>query len=117
MQERTGDNQTGLKEETITKLLKRRKYKYVRHEREREILSDAQECLICKVKYPTLPCLTAWQYLYFTELKTLRWQEYYVDGEEIGKLQCGHEFHAECIKKVLLSINECTICSDKGLNA
>ncbi|CAO2814829.1 unnamed protein product [Amaranthus hypochondriacus] len=90
LEERTGGKRSGLKEETITKLLKRRKYKYVRGEREREVLSDAQECLKCK--------------------------EYYVDGQEIGKIQCGHEFHAECIKKVLLSFNECPICCDIGFN-
>ena len=53
------------------KLLKRRNYEHVT--RECDTLSDADICPICKVKYRTLPCLTAFLYLYFTELKTLRW--------------------------------------------
>ncbi|CAL5372932.1 unnamed protein product [Camellia sinensis] len=29
-------------------------------------------------------------------------REEYVDGEELGKLDCGHEFHFNCIKQWLM---------------
>ncbi|KAK4374025.1 hypothetical protein RND71_004702 [Anisodus tanguticus] len=34
----------------------------------------------------------------------------YQDEDTIGKLQCGHEFHAECIKKWLLRKKACPFC-------
>lgn len=39
----------------------------------------------------------------------------YVGGEEIGTLDCGHEYHSDCIKKWLVRKNECPICKQKGL--
>ncbi|GMP42316.1 hypothetical protein CsSME_00012104 [Camellia sinensis var. sinensis] len=37
-------------------------------------------------------------------------QEDYVDGKELGKLNCGHEFHFNCIKQWLVQKNNCPIC-------
>ncbi|KAL7231789.1 hypothetical protein ACSBR2_009924 [Camellia fascicularis] len=37
-------------------------------------------------------------------------QEDYVDGKELGKLNCGHEFHFDCIKQWLVQKNNCPIC-------
>ncbi|KAL7233953.1 hypothetical protein ACSBR1_017540 [Camellia fascicularis] len=37
-------------------------------------------------------------------------QEDYVDGKELGKLNCGHEFHFNCIKQWLVQKNNCPFC-------
>ncbi|XP_057501533.1 E3 ubiquitin-protein ligase MBR1-like isoform X2 [Actinidia eriantha] len=42
-------------------------------------------------------------------------QEDYVDGDELGKLDCGHEFHFNCIKKWLMQKNTCPICKATAL--
>ncbi|CAH2035495.1 unnamed protein product [Thlaspi arvense] len=43
-------------------------------------------------------------------------QEEYNEGEEVGKLDCGHEFHCQCIKEWLKVKNLCPICKTTGLN-
>ncbi|KAE8658937.1 RING/U-box superfamily protein, putative isoform 2 [Hibiscus syriacus] len=42
-------------------------------------------------------------------------QEEYNDGEDIGTLECGHDFHADCIKQWLMHKNLCPICKISGL--
>ncbi|KAL1112112.1 hypothetical protein V6Z11_D02G107300 [Gossypium hirsutum] len=42
-------------------------------------------------------------------------QEEYNDGEDIGTLECGHGFHADCIKQWLMHKNLCPICKTTGL--
>ncbi|XP_038703702.1 probable E3 ubiquitin-protein ligase RHG1A isoform X1 [Tripterygium wilfordii] len=42
-------------------------------------------------------------------------QEEYNGGEDIGTLDCGHGFHAECIKQWLKHKNLCPICKTAGL--
>ncbi|XP_057546414.1 uncharacterized protein LOC130825285 [Amaranthus tricolor] len=88
LQEHIGYVRSGLREETIMKLLKRRNYEHVT--RECDTLSDADICPICK--------------------------EEYVEGEDIGVLQCSHEFHTECITKWLVTKNKCPICFVNALN-
>ncbi|CAH8297773.1 unnamed protein product [Eruca vesicaria subsp. sativa] len=43
-------------------------------------------------------------------------QEEYTEGEDMGKLECGHEFHSQCIKEWLKQKNLCPICKTTGLN-
>ncbi|CAN8276971.1 unnamed protein product [Cochlearia groenlandica] len=43
-------------------------------------------------------------------------QEEYNEGEDMGRLECGHEFHSQCIKEWLKQKNLCPICKTKGLN-
>ncbi|KAL0301213.1 UNVERIFIED_CONTAM: putative E3 ubiquitin-protein ligase ZFP1 [Sesamum radiatum] len=40
----------------------------------------------------------------------------YEDGEDIGVLDCGHEYHKECIKKWLLEKNTCAVCKSTALS-
>ncbi|XP_009762157.1 putative E3 ubiquitin-protein ligase ZFP1 [Nicotiana tabacum] len=40
----------------------------------------------------------------------------YDDQEKIGTLDCGHEYHAECVKKWLVVKNTCPICKSTGLS-
>ncbi|XP_051146561.1 E3 ubiquitin-protein ligase MBR1-like [Andrographis paniculata] len=42
-------------------------------------------------------------------------QENYVVGNDIGMLDCGHEFHADCIKRWLTEKNLCPICKTTAL--
>uniref|UniRef100_A0A6N2MTM8 RING-type E3 ubiquitin transferase n=1 Tax=Salix viminalis TaxID=40686 RepID=A0A6N2MTM8_SALVM len=42
-------------------------------------------------------------------------QEEYSDGEDLGTLDCGHDFHAVCVKQWLMHKNWCPICKTTGL--
>lgn len=42
-------------------------------------------------------------------------QNEYKDQEKIGVLNCGHEYHVDCIKKWLVVKNVCPICKSPGL--
>ncbi|KAK7319888.1 hypothetical protein RJT34_04616 [Clitoria ternatea] len=83
--ERIGDVSTGLSEDIIIKLMKQRIYVPVMTESSR----DMEPCCVC--------------------------QEEYTDGENVGSLDCGHEFHSECIKQWLMQKNLCPICKTTAL--
>ncbi|XP_027353961.1 probable E3 ubiquitin-protein ligase RHG1A isoform X2 [Abrus precatorius] len=42
-------------------------------------------------------------------------QEDYGDGDDIGTLDCGHDYHRDCIKQWLMHKNLCPICKTTGL--
>ncbi|KAK7376911.1 hypothetical protein VNO80_02330 [Phaseolus coccineus] len=42
-------------------------------------------------------------------------QEEYKDGDALGSLDCGHDYHTECIKQWLMHKNLCPICKTTGL--
>lgn len=42
-------------------------------------------------------------------------QEEYVDGDDLGTLHCGHDFHASCIRQWLVVKNLCPICKNTAL--
>ncbi|TYH78038.1 hypothetical protein ES332_D04G198100v1 [Gossypium tomentosum] len=83
--ERIGDVSTGLNEETILELMKQRKYSSTTTESTQE----PEPCCIC--------------------------QEEYEDGDNTGILNCGHDFHTNCIKHWLMLKNLCPICKTTGL--
>ncbi|KDO59742.1 hypothetical protein CISIN_1g004784mg [Citrus sinensis] len=85
LEERIGDVSTGLNEETIMKIMKQKRYPSL----EIEIPSDEEPCCIC--------------------------QEEYTDGDNLGILDCGHDFHTNCIKQWLMQKNLCPICKTTGL--
>ncbi|KAL9415174.1 hypothetical protein AB3S75_043451 [Citrus x aurantiifolia] len=85
LEERIGDVSTGLNEETIMKIMKQKRYTSL----EIEIPSDEEPCCIC--------------------------QEEYTDGDNLGILDCGHDFHTNCIKQWLMQKNLCPICKTTGL--
>lgn len=37
-------------------------------------------------------------------------QEEYEEGDELGKIECGHGYHAHCIQQWLVQKNQCPIC-------
>lgn len=42
-------------------------------------------------------------------------QEEYAVGDDLGILDCGHDFHTNCIKQWLMQKNLCPICKTTGL--
>ncbi|KAI5577045.1 hypothetical protein BDE02_09G087400 [Populus trichocarpa] len=85
LEERIGDVSTGLSGETILKLMKQQKHVPVSTESPAEL----EPCCIC--------------------------QEEYVDGDDMGIIDCGHDFHANCIKQWLMQKNLCPICKMTAL--
>ncbi|XP_022845165.1 probable E3 ubiquitin-protein ligase RHG1A isoform X2 [Olea europaea var. sylvestris] len=86
LEERIGNVCTGLSEETIISCLKQMKYVDLKIEGQVE----TEPCCIC--------------------------QEEYKDGEDLGTLECNHDFHVECIKQWLMHKNLCPICKMTGLS-
>ncbi|XP_057973600.1 probable E3 ubiquitin-protein ligase RHG1A isoform X2 [Malania oleifera] len=85
LEERIGNVSTGLSEETISKRLKQRKYLCNAAGAE----MDVEPCCVC--------------------------QEEYGEGDDLGALDCGHEFHSGCIKQWLMHKNLCPICKTTAL--
>ncbi|TVT98269.1 hypothetical protein EJB05_56436, partial [Eragrostis curvula] len=84
--ERIGYVNTGLTEEKIMTSLKQRKYVCIELE---EPPTVVEPCCIC--------------------------QEDYVEGEDMGRLDCGHDFHTTCIKQWLVIKNLCPVCKKTAL--
>lgn len=84
LEERIGNVNTGLSEETISNRLKVRKYICITTGQ-----LEVEPCCIC--------------------------QEEYNNGQDLGTLECGHDFHTECITKWLLHKNLCPICKTTAL--
>jgi hypothetical protein len=84
--ERIGYVNTGLSEEKIMSSLKQWKYAI-------RALDDPPTCVE--------PCCIC--------------QEDYVEDEDLGRLDCGHDFHTACIKQWLVIKNLCPICKKTAL--
>ncbi|XP_031490994.1 probable E3 ubiquitin-protein ligase ZFP1 [Nymphaea colorata] len=95
LEERIGNVKTGLSEESISKCMKIRKHVSCECSSRcngcRSMTSESGRCIIC--------------------------QEEYKAEDEIGSLQCGHDYHAACIKQWLLIKNLCPICKVNALTA
>ncbi|BAH92849.1 Os04g0648800 [Oryza sativa Japonica Group] len=87
LEERIGNVSTGLSEEEVTKLLKQRKFSSWRL----EASVEEEPCCIC--------------------------QEEYVDGDDLGTLDCGHDFHVGCVRQWLVVKNTCPICKNTALKS
>ncbi|GLT60433.1 hypothetical protein SLA2020_332000 [Shorea laevis] len=85
LEERIGDVSTGLSKETILELMKQQKYVSTATRPSQEV----EPCCIC--------------------------QEEFVEGDDLGVLDCGHEFHTNCIKQWLMQKNLCPICKTTAL--
>ena len=84
--ERIGHVSTGLSEEKIMSGLKQWKYLHIPLEEPATVI---EPCCIC--------------------------QEDYADGEDMGRVECGHYFHTACIKQWLVIKNTCPICKKAAL--
>ncbi|KAJ4840848.1 hypothetical protein Tsubulata_027782 [Turnera subulata] len=90
LEERIGNVSTGLSEEAILSRLKQRKCSIAAVAAAAAAAEvEAEPCCIC--------------------------QEEYKDGEDLGTLDCGHDFHTHCIKQWLMHKNWCPICKTTGL--
>ncbi|KAF8034615.1 hypothetical protein BT93_C0809 [Corymbia citriodora subsp. variegata] len=91
--ERIGSVNTGLSEETISSQLKTRRHMLplnsINLEEVPSLEKEAASCIIC--------------------------QDAYEHQDQIGTLNCGHEYHADCLKKWLLVKNVCPVCKSEGL--
>ncbi|CAH9125363.1 unnamed protein product [Cuscuta epithymum] len=85
LEERIGNVCTGLTEDTIVCRLKHRKY----------------TSMVTVEPVETEPCCIC--------------QEEYNDGDDLGTLDCGHDFHKGCINQWLKHKNLCPICKTTGL--
>lgn len=85
LEERIGNVCTGLSEETILSRMNQRKYIHTMSDDQ----AEPEPCCIC--------------------------QEEYNDGEDLGTLDCGHDFHTDCIKQWLAQKNLCPICKTTAL--
>ncbi len=43
-------------------------------------------------------------------------QEEYVEGDELGKIDCGLGYHVSCIQQWLVQKNQCPICKATALS-
>ena len=43
--------------------------------------------------------------------------EEYVDGDDLGTLDCGHDFHVGCVRQWLVVKNTCPICKNTALKS
>ncbi|XP_059314016.1 E3 ubiquitin-protein ligase MBR2 isoform X1 [Lycium ferocissimum] len=85
LEERIGSVNTGLSEETIFGRMKQRKHGLICGGSS----SEMEPCCICREEYTT--------------------------GDDMGMLDCGHEFHSNCIKQWLMLKNLCPICKMTAL--
>ncbi|XP_068654149.1 probable E3 ubiquitin-protein ligase ZFP1 [Aristolochia californica] len=94
LEERIGDVNTGLSEQSIAKCLKTRLHSSRICSRpgqpERMDHEENGTCIICQVEYE--------------------------EGEKIGTLDCGHDYHADCIWRWLSVKNVCPICKTSALS-
>ncbi|XP_050366813.1 probable E3 ubiquitin-protein ligase RHG1A isoform X2 [Argentina anserina] len=85
LEERIGNVNTGLSEEIISNRLKHKKYVAMESQAE----TETEPCCVC--------------------------QEEYNAGDDLGMLECGHDFHSDCIKQWLTHKNLCPICKTTAL--
>lgn len=137
MGEQIGHVNTGLSEDSISKQLKTRSYlssgTIINLEEAGCPEKEVDFCIICQVTYNlemfsvnnlslfVLICDHSVDIgsIYHLGLLILVafWisQDFYKNQEKIGTLHCGHEYHADCLKKWLLVKNVCPICKSEAL--
>lgn len=91
--ERIGNVSTGLSEENVRSHMKTRTYlsmpACIDLEEEACVEEETDSCIICQCDFD--------------------------NQEKIGTLDCGHEYHADCLKKWLQVKNVCPVCKSTGL--
>ncbi|XP_077212429.1 putative E3 ubiquitin-protein ligase ZFP1 [Tasmannia lanceolata] len=94
LEERIGDVSTGLSEEFILTCLKTRPHVLCATSTPPDQLEgttkENETCIICQIGFE--------------------------ENEQIGTLDCGHDYHADCIKQWLLLKNVCPICKTSALS-
>ncbi|KAK3195814.1 hypothetical protein Dsin_027124 [Dipteronia sinensis] len=49
------------------------------------------------------------------DVDNMSYEEEYGDGDDLGTLDCGHDFHRDCIKQWLMQKNLCPKCKKTAL--
>ena len=131
LEEQIGDVKTGLTEEFIIKNLKTSVHSSQATTLPSDALSrfspEAEACIVCQV-FHVICRLHSLATNFFCLLFMFReghilliiliirsFQVEYEEDEIIGTLDCGHNYHGECIKQWLLVKNLCPICKKTGL--
>ncbi|CAM6044655.1 unnamed protein product [Sphagnum compactum] len=84
LEERIGNVSTGVTAEVVAQKLKRSQYSSL----DVVVARFSEEC----------------------DIKCSICQEEYVEGDELGKIECGHGYHVSCIQQWLMQKNQCPIC-------
>ncbi|KAG5149360.1 hypothetical protein JHK82_016241 [Glycine max] len=91
--EQIGNAKSGLSEKTITSQMKTKTYILPTNATNLEEAASEEQgtdlCIIC--------------------------QDEYKNKENIGILRCGHEYHADCLRRWLLEKNVCPMCKSVAL--
>ncbi|KAH7651878.1 Zinc finger RING/FYVE/PHD-type protein [Dioscorea alata] len=94
LEERIGDVNTGLTEQSILKNLKTSihtpQLASSRSDQSSNFTPENETCPICQVEFE--------------------------ENERLGTLDCGHKYHADCVKQWLLVKNICPICKTSALD-
>ncbi|KAL5698002.1 RING-type E3 ubiquitin transferase [Ranunculus cassubicifolius] len=85
--ERIGNVVTGFPKETISSHLKTKVYHSTTT---KDTNNETETCTVCQVEFK--------------------------DAEKVGSLDCGHEYHVDCIKRWLQVKNVCPICKVPAIN-
>ena len=101
-----GNVSTGLDEGTVLKNMKQSKYQSF-------AACKPESCCICQV-CPIIFVII--RQFAVSKNYNAAWQEEYEDGEDLGILSCGHDFHASCVGKWLVQKNICPICKIAALS-
>lgn len=115
--ERIGYVSTGLKEEEIGRCLRKIKLSLVNDLPPHLSKQVDRKCSICQVSLYQLVCLFPFKYCHYRIcLKSyLCIQEEYEDDDEMGKLDCGHSYHIQCIQQWLAQKKSCPVCKAEVL--
>lgn len=121
--DRIGYVSTGLKEDEIGRCLRKLKNSIINDLSSHLPLHADKKCTICQVKlymhlsisFLSFICLAVNDSLYAYTCLIIVQEEYEAD-DEMGKLDCGHSFHIQCIKQWLSQKNACPVCKAAVVN-
>lgn len=78
------------------------------------VSSEAMAQKLKKTRYSSLDAVVA-RYSQESDIKCSICQEEYEEGDELGKIECGHGYHSQCIQQWLVQKNQCPICKATAL--
>lgn len=73
------------------------------------VSSEVMAQKLKKTRYSSLDAVVA-RYSQECDMKCSICQEEYEEGDELGKIECGHGYHSQCIQQWLVQKNQCPIC-------
>lgn len=116
--ERIGYVNTGLKEDEIGRCIRKSKPSISNEWSRISSVQADRKCSICQVIFLAYRDLQSLVLLVkcLKSIKTYLWlQEEYEANDDMGKLDCGHGFHIDCIKHWLAHKNTCPVCKAEAV--